>query len=47
MVKTEPIAEVVAIKKAEQVPLEPLTLLPQLGDPKAGLRNIINRFRAK
>ena len=47
MMKTESIAEVVAIKKAEQIPLEPLTLLPQVKDSKAELRKTINRFQAK
>ena len=47
MVRTEPIAEVVAIKKHEQIPLEPLTLLPPAEDAKAELRKTINRFRAK
>jgi hypothetical protein len=47
MMKTESIAEVVAVKKAEQIPLEPLTLLPRVQDPKAELRKTINRFQAK
>lgn len=45
--KTKRGTEVVAIKKDEQFPLEPLTLLPKPEDAKAELRKTIDRFRAK
>lgn len=47
MIKTEPVTEVVAAKKDEQFPLEPLTLLPKPEDAKAELRKTINRLRTK
>jgi len=47
MLRAEPIPEVVAIKKAEQVPSETPTLLPLVEDAKTELRKTINRFRAK
>ena len=47
MMKTESIAEVVAIKKTDQILLEPHTLLPQVQDSKAELRKTINRFRTR